>query len=62
MIDKEKWKERIKRFNNYVLCFVLFYVGVSISSFFNMLRFSKEEVKLEEWDIEQKIEDMKNMY
>lgn len=62
MIDIERWEERIKKLNNYVLCFILFYTGVALSSLFNMLKPAEREERWLEWSESQDLDKMKNMY
>lgn len=62
MINRQKWINWIKRFNNYILSFILFYTGVAVSSLFNMFKKSEKKCNLDDWEVDQDLEQMKKMY
>lgn len=62
MIDRQKCINWIKRFNNYILCFILFYTGVAVSSLFNTFKKSRKECNFDNWEEVQDLEQMKKMY
>ncbi len=62
MIGKEELKKKIKSFNNYVLCFILFYFGVSASALFKKISVGKEKTGWKEWDVEQGLESMEELF
>lgn len=62
MIDKEELKEKIKVFNNYVLSFILFYFGVSVSALFRKIAPDKKTDGWKKWSIDYGKKEMEEMY
>lgn len=60
-MDLEDFKEKITQFNNAVLCFLIFYIGISISSLLWKLKIKIDGEQEKIWKENEAMNDIEKM-